>query len=103
MSFRDYAEHAWSIPDKHFANRSYLSAHGTVMTSEYPYPYHCADFPDAGYYGVVEFNMTIWVESFMGEVGPGEGVKLEEHSLVTETRIEVLSQFPFEETCLFCA
>ena len=62
-------EHAWSIPDKYFANRYYLSAHGTVMTGEYPYLYHRADFRDAGYYGVVEFNMTIWVESFIGEVG----------------------------------
>ena len=100
MSFREYAEQAWSIPDKYFANRYYLSAHGTGMTGEYPYLYHRADFPDAGYDGVVKPNMTICVESFIGEEGRGEGVKLEEQCLVTETGIEVLSQFPFEETFL---
>lgn len=70
------------------------------MTGEYPYLYHRADFPDAGYDGVVKPNMTICVESFIGEEGRGEGVKLEEQCLVTETGIEVLSQFPFEETFL---
>ncbi|MEM6495219.1 MAG: Xaa-Pro peptidase family protein [Pseudomonadota bacterium] len=100
MTLREYAEKAWDIPEKYFANRYYLSAHGTGMTGEYPYLYHRADFPDAGYDGVIEPNMTICVESFIGENGQGEGVKLEEHCLITDNGIEVLSQFPFEESLL---
>lgn len=100
LTLREYADLAWPIPEKYFANRYYLSAHGTGMTGEYPYLYHRADFPDAGYDGVILPNMTICVESYIGEDGGREGVKLEEHCLITETGVEVLSQFPFEESLL---
>ena len=100
LTLREYAERAWDIPQEYFANRYYLSAHGTGMSGEYPYLYHRADFPDAGYDGVIEPGMTICVESYIGEEGGGEGVKLEEHCLITETGIEVLSQFPFEDALL---
>lgn len=97
MSFRDYADQAWDIPDEYYANRYYLSSHGCGMTGEYPYLYHRGDFPDAGYDGVIEAGMTICVESYIGEDGGREGVKLEQQVLVTETGIELLSEFPFEE------
>ncbi len=97
MSFRDYADQAWSIPDKYYANRYYLSSHGVGMTGEYPYLYHHGDFPDAGYDGIIEAGMTLCVESYIGEEGGAEGVKLEQQVLVTETGVELLSRFPFEE------
>lgn len=100
MTFREYADQAWSIPQKYFANRYYLSAHGVGMTGEYPYLYHRADFPDAGYDGTIEPGMTICVESYIGEDGGAEGVKLEQQVLVTATGIELLSRFPFEESLL---
>lgn len=97
MTFREYADRAWDIPDKYYTNRYYLSAHGCGMTGEYPYLYHHGDFPDAGYHGVIEPGMTLCVESYIGEAGGHEGVKLEQQVLVTETGIELLSRFPFEE------
>jgi len=100
MTFRDYAAQAWEVPERFFANRYYLSAHGVGMTGEYPYLYHRADFPDAGYDGVIEPGMTLCVESFIGEEGGKEGVKLEEQVLVTESGIALLSQFPFEDALL---
>ena len=100
MTFRDYAEAAWDIPEKYYVHRYYLSAHGCGMTGEYPYLYHRGDFADAGYDGVIEPGMTLCVESFIGEEGRGEGVKLEQQVLVTETGIELLSRFPFEESLL---
>ena len=100
MSFRDYADQAWDIPEKYYANRYYLSAHGCGMTGEYPYLYHSGDFPDAGYDGVIEAGMTICVESYIGEENGSEGVKLEQQLLVTETGTELLSQFPFEEALM---
>ncbi|MGS4988002.1 M24 family metallopeptidase [Roseibium sp. RP-7] len=96
MSFREYADRAWNIPDRYYANRYYLSAHGCGMTGEYPYLYHHGDFPNAGYDGVVEPGMTLCVESYIGEDGAKEGVKLEQQVLITETGIETLSRFPFE-------
>ena len=100
MTFRDYADRAWDIPEKYHANRYYLSAHGCGMTGEYPYLYHRADFPDAGYDGIIEAGMTLCVESYIGEEGGREGVKLEQQVLVTDTGIELLSRFPFEESLL---
>ncbi|MRU16802.1 aminopeptidase P family protein [Roseovarius sp. A21] len=100
MTFRDYADAAWDIPEKYYANRYYLSAHGCGMTGEYPYLYHHGDFPDAGYDGVIEPGMTLCVESYIGADGAAEGVKLEQQVLMTETGMEVLSRFPFEEDLL---
>lgn len=100
LAFRDYAEAAWDIPERYFANRYYLSAHGCGMTGEYPYLYHRADFPEAGYDGAIEAGMTICVESYIGAAGGREGVKLEQQVLVTESGIELLSDFPFEDDLL---
>lgn len=100
MSFRDYAERAWTIPERYFANRYYLSAHGCGMTGEYPYLYHARDFREAGYDGVIKAGMTLCVESYIGEEGGTEGVKLEQQVLITDTGVELLSEFPFEEALL---
>ena len=100
MGFRDYAREAWDIPDKYYANRYYLSAHGCGMTGEYPYLYHEDDFPAAGYDGEILPGMTICVESYIGLQGGDEGVKLEQQVLITENGTELLSRFPFEEDLL---
>lgn len=100
LSFREYAERAWDIPARFHANRYYLSAHGVGMTGEYPYLYHRADFPDAGYDGVIQPGMTLCVESYIGAEGGHEGVKLEEQLLVTDTGTRLLSHFPFEQALL---
>ena len=99
-TFREYSDKAWNIPDKYHANRYYLSAHGCGMTGEYPYLYHHADFPASGYDGEIQPGMTLCVESYIGEEGGQEGVKLEQQLLVTETGTRLLSLFPFEEALL---
>jgi Xaa-Pro aminopeptidase len=100
LSFRDYADQAWNIPEKYHANRYYLSAHGCGMTGEYPYLYHHGDFPEAGYDGVIEPGMTLCVESYIGAEGGREGVKLEQQVLITDSGIRLLSRFPFEDDLL---
>ena len=97
LTFREYSEQAWEIPERFVANRYFLSAHGCGMTGEYPYLYHRMDYEDAGYDGVIEAGMTICVESYIGEDGGHEGVKLEQQLLVTDDGTELLSSFPFEE------
>jgi len=100
VSFRDYADRAWKIPERFVANRYYLSAHGCGMTGEYPYLYHAMDFEESGYDGVLEPGMTLCVESYIGEEGGREGVKLEQQLLITEDGQELLSTFPFEPALL---
>jgi Xaa-Pro dipeptidase len=99
-SFREYAERAWAIPDRFVANRYYLSAHGCGMTGEYPYLYHSMDFEQSGYDGVIEAGMTLCVESYIGDEGGREGVKLEQQLLITDAEPELLSSFPFETALL---
>ncbi|KAF9765152.1 hypothetical protein IL306_002628 [Fusarium sp. DS 682] len=100
LTFREYADLAWDIPKQYWANRYFVSAHGCGLTGEYPYLYHRGDFPDAGYDGVIEPGMVLCVESYIGKEGGNQGVKLEQQVLITETGIEVLSKFPFEEALL---
>lgn len=100
LGFRDYAREAWDIPEKYYANRYYLSAHGCGMTGEYPYLYHAGDFPDAGYDGEILPGMVLCVESYIGLENGHEGVKLEEQLLVTDDGTELLSRFPFEKSLL---
>jgi Xaa-Pro aminopeptidase len=97
LSFRDYAEQAWDIPEEFHAHRYYLSAHGNGMTGEYPYLYHRSDYAEAGYDGEIVPGMTLCVESFIGRQGGADGVKLEQQVLITEAGVEVLSEFPFED------
>lgn len=100
MSFREYSDKAWTIPEAYAANRYYLSAHGVGMTGEYPYLYHRMDYAESGYDGVIEPGMTLCVEAYIGEEGGAEGVKLEQQILVTEDGTEPLSAFSFEEDLL---
>lgn len=100
MTFRELSGNAWRIPDAYVANRYFVLAHGVGLTGEYPYICHRQDFDAAGYDGVIEPNMTLCVESYMGEAGGAEGVKLEEQVLVTERGIEILSRFPFDRRLL---
>ena len=44
--------------------------------------------------------MTLCVESYIGNVGGPDGVKLEEQVLVTEDGVRNLGQYPFEPELL---
>lgn len=100
MSFAEYGRQAWTIPEPYHPNRYYLSAHGVGMTGEYPYLYHWTDYADAGYEGEIVPGMTLCVESYIGADGGGEGVKLEQQILVTQTGVEVMSAYPFDDGLL---
>ncbi len=71
-----------------------------MRTNEYPQLVPRKWFGDLGYDGVFEKDMTICVESYFGEKGGHEGVKLEEMVRITETAGEPVSKFSFEEELL---
>ena len=100
IEFREIAERAWKIPER-FVEQRYTSVmHGVGMHGETPFIAHAMDYEAYGRDGFVEPNMVISVESYIGERGAGEGVKLEEEVLVTEAGVELLSHFPFEDDLL---
>ncbi|MDH3593501.1 MAG: Xaa-Pro peptidase family protein [Rhodospirillales bacterium] len=100
LSFRELAEKAWKMPESCRPNRYSVVIHGVGLCDEYPACVYQEDFETSGYDGRLEAGMTVCVESFIGEAGGREGVKLEQQVLITETGVELLSTFPFEEALL---
>jgi Xaa-Pro dipeptidase len=99
LTFRQYAERAWTIPAR-FAEQNYgCVAHGVGMVDEWP-SIGCDPQDPNLQDGVFVAGMTVCVESYLGEVGGTEGVKLEQQVLITPVGHEVLSQFPLEPRLL---
>ena len=73
--------------------------HGIGMADEWPAILHSPDHPEF-YDGELEPGMVICVESYIGEVGGVEGVKIEDQVLVTDSGPIVLSRYPFEDSLL---
>ena len=96
LSFREYAEKAWEIPEKYRKNRYGVIAHGVGMCDEYPGIGHLQDWAERGLEDHFEQNMTVCVESYIGLEGGADGVKIEEQMLVTASGYQRLSTFPYE-------
>ncbi|MCY1465100.1 Dimethlysulfonioproprionate lyase DddP [compost metagenome] len=75
--------------------------HGVGLADEYPALAHRgADWESSGYDGVFEENMVLCVESYIGERGGAQGVKLEQQVLLTANGCVPLSNYPWEEDWL---
>ena len=93
MSFDELRDRAWKIPERYDDQKYGSIAHGVGMIDEWPAIAYRGT-GRAPQQGVVEPGMMLCVESYIGEVGGADGVKLEEQILVTATGIESLSAFP---------
>ena len=71
------------------------------MGDEDPSIAHEMDWDVIGYDGIIEENMTLCVESYIGRERGAEGVKLEEQVLVAAGGCRVLSKSPFEDLLLY--
>jgi len=100
LTFRELAEKAYTMPERCRPNRYSSLLHGVGLCDEYPRCAHLDDMARSGYDSVLEPGQTLCVESYMGEVGGREGVKLEQQVLITETGTELLSTFPVEDELL---
>lgn len=95
MTFAEFNERSWHIPERYLANRYTLALHGVGMVDEWPsVPMH-PDFARA-YGGHFEENMVLCVESLIGEVNGPDCVKLETQVLLTAKGAERLDGFPWE-------
>ena len=100
LGFRELSEKAWRLPERYRANRYSTIAHGVGVCDEYPAIYYPEDAQTAGYDGVFEAGMTICLESYIGEPGGPDGVKLEQQLLITPFGAEILSRYPLEDEAL---
>lgn len=100
MSFKEFTECGVTLPEPYVQQRYSVFAHGVGLCDEYPSILYPEDFDHSGYDGILQENMTICVESYVGEPGGAEGVKLEEQVLLTADGAVPLSTYPFEEDFL---
>lgn len=100
LTFREVSERAKSLPPDYLPNRYTVLCHGVGLCDEYPTLVYAEDLESLGDDGRLESSMVVSVETYVGRVGGHEGVKLEEQLLITETGVEPLSTYPFEETWL---
>jgi Xaa-Pro aminopeptidase len=99
LGFHDFIDRSFQLPDEYLKGRYGVVMHGVGLCDEYPsilYRENKASALD----GVFEPGMVICIESYVGserDAGRGgEGVKLENQVLITETGIEVLDKFPMD-------
>ena len=95
LSLSEFQKRAY-VPAEEFHQNAYpCLIHGVGMSDEHPQvkPAFRGENP---YDGVIEKDMVICVESYMGAVGEPDGVKLEQQVLVTKSGYELLSLFPLE-------
>jgi Xaa-Pro aminopeptidase len=83
MSFQEFGAKCWPVPEQYVPNRYMMMVHGAGLVDEAPTMAYAADYADWGYDGVIEENMVLCVESYIGAVGGHEGVKLEQQVLIT--------------------
>jgi Xaa-Pro aminopeptidase len=96
MSFREFNAKSWRIPESYQACRYSVALHGVGLADEYPaVPLHL-DFARS-YEGQFEENMTVCVESLIGESGGRECMKLETQAVITPQGAVRLDSFPWEE------
>lgn len=96
MSFKELTEKAQGLSGEFRAQRYSCLYHGVGLCDEYPAIYHPEEWDTYGYDGVLQPNMTLCVESYVGAVGEPDGVKLEEQVLITDDGVELLSRYPIE-------
>jgi len=95
MSFREFTEKSWKLPDEYYGNRYSCMVHGVGLCDEWPMIRYPTDGGQRE--GFFEKNMTITVETYIGKVGGEEGVKLEQQYLVGQNGLELMSHHPLEQ------
>lgn len=83
LGFREFCETCWPVPDEYVPQRYMMMVHGCGFVDEYPSVAYPADWDAWGYDGVFRENMVVSVESYIGEVGGPDGVKLEQQVVIT--------------------
>lgn len=96
LSFAEFNEKSWRIPDRYASCRYSVALHGVGLADEWPsVPLH-PDFAGAHGGGFAE-NMTVCVESLIGEEGGAECMKLETQVVITRDGAKRLDSFPWEQ------
>lgn len=96
MTFHEASLGGWKIPPEFSKNKYSSLIHGVGLADEYPSIKHIDKLELGGYEGVVQENMTLCVESYIGSERSGEGIKLEEQVLITKHGAKLMTCYPME-------
>jgi Xaa-Pro aminopeptidase len=96
MSFLEYSDKSYKLPDECIPNRYADVAHGCGLGVEYPLIWYREDEEWGAYDGLFEENMVVCIECYVGELGGHEGVKLEQPVWLGANGVVLLSGYPFE-------
>ncbi len=92
-TYRDITERC-TYPAVDEFNGYTVVAHGVGICDEYPSIYMRELWDRTGFDGVVEVGNVFAVEAFVGRRDGGEGIKLEQQIIVTESGPERLDSYP---------
>lgn len=95
--FLDFTAQAYVLPDEYLANRYADVGHGCGLGVEYPFLWYPEDADAGAYDGMLEENMIVCIESYVGEVDGSQGVKLEQPAWITAEGPVILSDYPLED------
>lgn len=93
-SFAELSQASFRQPDRFVPNRYACIYHGVGMSDEYPKIAYPDDWHWTGYDGEIETGLVLSVESYVGEEGGTQGVKLEQMVQVTDDGVVALSTYP---------
>ena len=93
VSVRDIVERSW-YPSLEDYNCYTVLSHGVGLCDEYPSVFTRERWGRQGYDTELQPGTVMCVEAFVGPKRGGEGVKLEQQVLITETGNELLSLYP---------
>ncbi len=94
-SVSEIVERSW-YPSLDDYNCYTVLSHGVGLCDEYPSVFTRERWGRTGYDAELRPGTVMCVEAFVGPKSGGEGVKLEEQVLITETGYERLSTYPLE-------
>jgi Xaa-Pro dipeptidase len=99
-SYRDIGTEAWQLPESFQQNQLPAISHGIGLCNEYPLIMNPQWFDASGHDGECQAGMIFCIESYVGSSGGGEGVKLEQQILVTDSGYEIISDMSFDDDLL---
>lgn len=94
-TFRELTFETWKPPIEDYRHYC-VNFHGVGQCDEYPEIFFPHMWESSGFDGVLEPGMVLTTEAFVGSRHGGEGIKLEDQYLVTDSGPELLSTFSIE-------
>lgn len=99
-SIRQLIEDLRPLPEEFVEQRYGCSLHGVGLCDEWPLIKYAQDYKPGEFDYPLVPGMALCVESYTGAVGGKEGIKLEDQVIITDTGVECLSRYPFDQRLL---